>query len=205
MYITKKKLDILLRLALVLLPLIATLPSPAQDTLKTSMPSWDAEADSIVGGTDDLKYSQSVPLVGNPTLNRLTGRQSFDEPYSHYFCELKYVFGADYVRGCEFAYVGRHWGGYGSLMGGYNSLWATGGAAVRPFAGGKGLDWQLYGGIAFNGELGYEFGTRFAIANSGSAFSLWSATVGFLNVGNCSFSTLGISIGLISLGGFILL
>lgn len=178
-------------------------------TPSVTLPTIPNDDDTIVGGTDDLIFSSKIPMAGNPTVNRLIGLQTYDEPYSHLFCEIEWLFGGETTgAGFNFAYVPKHFGAYMSLMADEYDPWFTIGAVWRPFTKPAGLDWQIYGGPAFTYGIGYEVGTRFSANAKGNFSSAWSwisGSLGVITINGTSYTTLGISLGIISLSPILLL
>lgn len=165
--------------------------------------------DTIVGGSDDLMFSSHIPMAGNPTMNRLMGVQTYDEPWSRFFFEIDWLFGGESIgSGFTFAYVPKHLGGYCTIMADEYDPWLTLGAVWRPVCKPSGLDWQIYGGGVRSWGWGYEVGMRFsanAKNNFDSAWSWMSGTLGVITVNGVSYTTIGVSIGIISLLPFMLL
>lgn len=192
---------------------IAANPLQAQDSVKvTPIVSRETiELDTIIGGTEDLQFGGNVPVAGNKAMNRLLGIQTYDENFCHYFCELEMIPGR--AMGFNFCYMTHRWGGYGSLLGGTQETSASQGQGAFASLGGafrivpqkSRLDWHLYGGLAIGNGVGFEAGTRIAGTAKGSNFSWWSGSVGLLSIAGNTYTTIGLSIAIVSTFGIILL
>ena len=157
--------------------------------------------DVVIGGTDDLRFDQSIPMEGNRTVNYLLGRSVYTEYYSRYFLEWESLWGGNGMAlGMNFAYLPKRWGFYCSLLpldistSQYLTSWFTFGAALRPVTRPSSIDWHIYTGPAFGRGNGWEIGTRFAAANQQSQFSWFSGSIGTMYVGGRSYLTIGLSL-----------
>ena len=164
--------------------------------------------DEVVGATDDISFTQDVPLSGNNSLNYLLGARVYENQTSRYFCEIEYLIGArDFGMGFNFTYLPKQWGAYGSLLAGIYGPWSSIGVALRPIKKPTSVDWHLYTGLAFADAyvgfdeypprgLGFEVGTRIArgALSHATPFSWSSGSMGFVYMQGSTFFTLGLSI-----------
>lgn len=178
----------------------------------------DLEDDEVISGTDDLIYDniKAQPHLQQKNSTSEAPYRSSQRPqaqrghevtpnarmhmresnYSSVFCEVEALIGNDIALGANLTFMSYRWGMYGSFLNGLYSNWGSFGVAFRPFAEPSPIDFQLYTGPAFGIGFGYEFGCRFAEGSysSNSAFSAFSGSIGYANVGGFTYMTFGISI-----------
>lgn len=164
--------------------------------------------DEVVGATNDINFTQDVPLSGNNSLNYLLGARVYENQTSRYFCEIEYLFGLDdFGIGINFTYLPKQWGGYGSLLTGIYGPWSSLGVAYRPITKPTEVDWHLYTGFTLADSyvgydeypprgLGFEVGTRIARGARfhSTPFSWCSGSMSYIYMQGQSYFTLGISL-----------
>lgn len=152
--------------------------------------------DEIIYSTDDLRFSENLshPLGGSAS----GLKTAYESDCSRFFLEATAImsFDANSGMGLHFAYLPKHFGGYGSLHFIDHSVMGTFGMALRPVIHTSFLDWQLFTGMAISNGVGFEAGMRFsasAEANNG-AFSWLSASLSRIYLNDNIYYALGLSI-----------
>ncbi len=170
--------------------------------------------DEVVASSDDLQYGDDVNVstAVRPEPKSLNGSSE----YSHFFLEelvgIKHW--GSMGMGASFAYLPKVLGGYASAVFYRNNTTLSGGLTVRPLAGLVRSDWQLFGGLAYSSgvqtprsnPVGFEVGIRLG-ANSdanGGRFAWWSLSLSRLYVDRQVYYTLGLSLNLLALTGFLI-
>lgn len=167
--------------------------------------------DEVVASSADLQYEDDVNVSPSirPALKSLKGGIE----YSRFFFEgiMALQRQGSLGLGASFAYLPKWIGAYATAVAYESHSMYTVGPTFRPLAGIIGVDWQLYGGMAyaspitrhFDNRFGFEIGTRFAPSanNSRGQFAWWSLSLSRLYVNKQTYYTLGLSINLIALSG----
>ncbi len=166
--------------------------------------------DEVVSGSSDIGFDSGVGVSQSlrPAVS--------EHDYNRFF--LEGILGIEKYGslgiGGTIAYLPKWIGAYATAVAYESHSMYTVGPTFRPLAGIIGVDWQLYGGMAyaspitrhFDNRFGFEIGTRFAPSanNSWGHFAWWSLSLSRLHVNGNSYFTVGLSLNLISLTGLII-
>lgn len=131
-------------------------------------------------------------------------RNRLEDHFCAYFLEGSALMGTgDMALGATFGYLPQRWGAYGTVRMGVRNAYVSAGPMVRMSDCDNFLDWHFYAGVTVGRRVGGEIGFRMASPIGWERFCPSSVSMGAGIVDGYTFFTIGLSIDMFPLTGFL--